>query len=135
MFTCIENTFLKSSLNNNILSFEVIKGTPNEHEWQTSKTMIDTWYTYLEDYNIRVGLIFLLNNLIFIKPRHLSEWKEIFDSKRTKTKKHIIGTAIIVENALIRIFVNTFFSSFGSERPVKIVKNQEDSIEFIKTIE
>ena len=135
MVTCIENTFLKSSLNDDIITFEVIGRTPSDLEWTSSKAMVDTWYTYLEDSGLRVGFLFLLQNLIFIKPKHLLEWKEIFNSKREKTKKYIIGTAIIVENAIIRTFVNTFFSNFNSERPVKFVKNQEDGITFIKSIE
>ena len=135
MFTCIDNSFLKSSLYDNILSLEVQKGMPNDLEWEMSKTMIDTWYKYLEDSNVRVGLLFLLHNLIFIKPKHIAEWKDVFNSKREKTRKYIIGTAIIVENSLIRTVINTFFSSFKSERPVKFVKNKEDGIEFIKQIQ
>ncbi len=134
MFKCIENTFLKSSLNDDIITFQVIKNTPSDIEWEMSKVMVDAWYNYIESANLQVGFLFLLQNLIFIKPRHLLEWKDIFNSKREKTKKYIIGTAIIVENALIRMFVNTFFNNFNSERPVKFVKNKEDGISFIKSI-
>lgn len=135
MFTCIDNSFLKSSLSNDILTLEVQKSMANDMEWDMSKAMIDTWYKYLEDSNVRVGLLFLLHNLVFVKPKQLSEWKDIFNSKREKTKKYIIGTAIVVENGLIRTLINTFFSSFKSERPVKFVKNEEDGIKFIKEIE
>ena len=128
------NTFLKSSLSGDVLTLEVMKGTPNDQEWEMSKTMIDTLYTYLENSNIRVGLLFMLHNLVFIKPKHISEWKEIFNSKREKTKKYIIGTAIVIENFLVRTIVNTFFSSFGSERPVKFVKTKEEGITFIKSL-
>ncbi len=134
MFTCISNTFLKSSLNNDIITFEVLGSSPSDLEWTTSKEMVDTWYNYLEDAGLRVGFLFLLQNLIFIKPKYLAEWKEIFNSKREKTKKYIIGTAIIVENGIIRTFVNTFFSNFNSERPVKFVKNKEYGITFINSI-
>ena len=135
MFSCLDNTFLKSSLNDNVIKFEVIKATPNDLEWEYSKTIVDNWYDYIESSNVRVGLLFLLGNLVYIKPRFLLEWKDIFNSKREKTKKYIIGTAIVVENAIIRTFVNTFFSSFNSERPVKFVKNEEDGKEFIKSIQ
>lgn len=128
------NTFLKPSLYGDILTLEVMKGTPNDQEWEMSKTMIDTLYTYLENSNIRVGLLFMLHNLVFIKPKHISEWKDIFNSKREKTKKYIIGTAIVIENFLVRTIVNTFFSSFGSERPVKFVKTKEEGITFIKSL-
>lgn len=134
MFTCIENTFLKTSLNDDIITFEVVGKCASDLEWESSKSMVDTWYNYLESADMRVGLLFLLQNLIFIKPKHLLEWKDIFVSKKEKTKKYIIGTAIIVENAIIRSFVNTFFHNFDSERPVMIVKNKEDGINFIKSI-
>jgi hypothetical protein len=134
MFTCIENSFLRSQMDNNILKFEVIGRTPSDLEWDMSKAMVDTWYKYLEDANIRVGMLFLLQNLIFIKPKQLMEWKQIFNEKREKTKKYIIASAIIVENGIIRTVINTFFSSFQSERPVKFVKNIEDGINFINSI-
>ena len=59
MFTCIDNSFLKSSLSDDILTLEVQKNI-NDMEWDMSKAMIDTWYKYLEDSNVRVGLLFLL---------------------------------------------------------------------------
>lgn len=135
MFTCIDNSFLKSSLHDNVLTLEVQKNMANDMEWDMSKAMIDTWYKYLEDSDVRVGFLFLLGNLVFIKPKQLTEWKEIFDSKREKTKKYIIGTAIVVDNFIIRTIINTFFSNFNSERPVKFVKTIEDGIKFIKEIQ
>lgn len=134
MFTCLDNTFLKSSLSDNIIKFEVIKASPNDLEWISSKTIVDNWYDYIESANIQVGMIFLLGNLIYIKPTFLLEWKEIFNSKREKTRKYIIGTAIVVENAIIRTFVNTFFTNFNSERPVKFVKDEYSGKEFINSI-
>lgn len=132
MYYCMESPFLRSQLNDDILTLEVMKSYPSTEEWEASKNMINIWYNYLEDQDLKVGFLFLLQNLIFIRPGFLKDWKNIFDEKREKTKKYIKASAIVIDNYFIRSFINTFFNSFKPERPVKIVKNEEEGIEFIR---
>ena len=128
------NSFLTSRLHKGVITFEVTGSSPSESEWEMSKILIDNWYQYIEFWNIKVGLLFLLSNLVYIKPKFLLEWKDIFNSKREKTRKYIKGSAIVVENVFIRSFVNTFFKAFKSEKPVKFVKSEKEGIEFINSL-
>ena len=78
MFTLTDNTFLKSHWNDGIITFEVLGNAPSDIEWNHTKIIVDNWYNYLEDFNTRAGFLILSKNLIFVKPKHLLEWKDIY---------------------------------------------------------
>ena len=133
MSITISNTFLSTKLVNNIIFFTVLKGSPSDEEWYDCEQIVNKWYDYLETNNIKAGLLFSLENLIFIRPKLLVDWKRIFEEKRILTKKYIIATSIIIDNVIIRTFINLFFKTYNSEKPVRIVRTIEDGENFIYT--
>jgi hypothetical protein len=128
-----ENTFLKSKLEENIIYFEVLKSSPTLEEWNDCKIIIQNWYKYLELNNKKVGFIFSLENLMYIKPSYLLEWKDIFISLKEKTKKYIIASCIIINYNIIRNFVNLFFKAYDPIKPTCIVKDIIEGTNYIKS--
>lgn len=78
------NSFLKTRLIDDIIIFTVLKEYPTREEWESSKAITNDWYNYIEKNNIRVGFIFNLDKLSYIRPTYLLEWKDIFQEKKKK---------------------------------------------------
>lgn len=125
------NSFLKTELIDNIIIFTVLKQYPTREEWEDSKIITNDWYNYIEKNNIRVGFIFNLGELSYMRPTYLLEWKDIFEEKREKTQKYIIASSIIIQYNIVRQFVNLFFKAYNPIRPTRLVKNIEEGKYFI----
>jgi hypothetical protein len=124
-------TFFNSKIENNSIIFTILKPSPNREEWDSTKQNILEWYQYLENNNIRAGLIFNLEELVYINPSYLLEWKQLFIDNREKTKRYIIASSIIIENSIVRQVINLFFKAYDPMRPTRIVKNIEEGKYFI----
>ncbi|ALH23112.1 hypothetical protein ceV_206 [Chrysochromulina ericina virus CeV-01B] len=124
-------TFFNSKIENNSIIFTILKSSPNREEWDSTKQNILEWYQYLENNNIRAGLIFNLEELVYINPSYLLEWKQLFIDNREKTKRYIIASSIIIENSIVRQVINLFFKAYDPMRPTRIVKNIEEGKYFI----
>lgn len=124
-------TFFNSKIENNSIIFTILKPSPNREEWDSAKQNILEWYQYLENNNIRAGLIFDLEELVYINPSYLLEWKQLFIDNREKTKQYIIASSIIIENQIVRQVINVFFKAYDPIRPTKIVKDIEEAKNFI----
>ena len=123
--------FFNSKIENNSIIFTILKGSPNREEWDSAKQNILEWYQYLEKNNIRAGLIFNLEELVYVNPSYLLEWKQLFIDNREKTKRYIIASSIIIENSIVRQVINLFFKAYDPMRPTRIVKNIEEGKYFI----
>jgi hypothetical protein len=124
-------TFFNSKIENNTIIFTILKPSPNRGEWDNAKQNILDWYQYLENNNLRAGLIFDLEELVYVNPTYLLEWKQLFIDNREKTKRYIIASSIIIENQIVRQVINLFFKAYDPIRPTKIVKDIEEAKKFI----
>jgi hypothetical protein len=124
-------TFFNSKIENNSIIFTILKSSPNREEWDSAKQNILEWYQYLENNNLRAGLIFNLEELVYVNPTYLLEWKQLFIDNREKTKQHIIASSIIIENSIVRQVINLFFKTYDPMRPTRIVKDIEEGKNFI----
>ena len=127
------NSFLKTELKDNNIIFTVLKEYPTREEWENSKMITTNWYKFIEENNLQVGFIFNLNNLTYMRPTYLLEWKDIFQEKKEKTRKYIIASCVIIEYNVVRQFVNLFFKAYDPIRPTRLVKDIEEGEEFIKS--
>ena len=125
------SSFFNSKIENNTIIFTILKSSPNREEWDSAKQNILEWYQYLENNNLRAGLIFNLEELIYVNPTYLLEWKQLFIDNREKTKQHIIASSIIIENSIVRQVINLFFKTYDPMRPTRIVKDIEEGKKFI----
>jgi hypothetical protein len=123
--------FFNSKIENNSIIFTILKPSPNRKEWDNAKQNILEWYQYLENNNLRAGLIFDLEELVYVNPTYLLEWKQLFIDNREKTKRYIIASLIIIENQIVRQVINLFFKAYDPIRPTKIVKDIEEAKNFI----
>lgn len=124
-------TFFNSKIENNSIIFTILKPSPNREEWDSAKQNILEWYQYLKNNNIRAGLIFNLEELVYVNPSYLLEWKQLFIDNREKTKRYIIASSIIIENSIVRQVINLFFKAYDPIRPTRIVKDIEEAKNFI----
>ncbi len=116
------------------LYFETIKGTPTRDEWQQIYDFIVNLYTDYDKQCIVVALIFNLNKLIYLSPHMLKQWASFFVQNIDITNRIIIASSIILENSIIKHFLNTFFSVYNPIKPIKFVKSRIDAILFIKSV-
>ena len=123
--------FYNSKIEDNSIIFTILKPSPNRKEWDNAKQNILEWYQYLENNNLRAGLIFDLEELVYVNPSYLLEWKQLFIDNREKTKRYIIASSIIIENQIVRQVINLFFKAYDPIRPTKIVKDIEEAKNFI----
>lgn len=124
-------TFFNSKMEKNCIIFTILKPSPNREEWNSAKQNILDWYYYLENNNIRAGLVFNLEELVYVNPTYLVEWKQLFIDNREKTKRYIIASSIIIENSIVRQVINLFFKAYDPMRPTRIVKDIEEAKKFI----
>lgn len=127
------NSFLKTELIDDIIIFTVLKEYPSREEWEDSKAITNDWYNYIEKNNLRVGFIFNLDQLSYMRPTYLLEWKDIFQEKREKTQKYIIASCVIIQYNIVRQFVNLFFKAYDPIRPTRLVENITEAKDFIKS--
>lgn len=116
------------------LYFETLKDTPTINEWQQIYDFIVNLYTDYDKQCIVVALIFNLNKLIYLSPNMLKQWALFFIKNIDITNRIIIASSIILENSIIKHFLNTFFSVYNPVKPIKFVKSREDAILFIKSV-
>lgn len=116
------------------LYFETLKDTPTRDEWQQIYNFIVDLYSNYDKECIMVALIFNLSKLIYISPRMLKQWATFFIQNIFVTKRIIIASSIILENSIIKHFLNTFFSVYNPIKPMKFVKSREDAVLFIKSV-
>lgn len=127
------NSFLKTELIDDIIIFTVLKDYPSREEWESSKAITNDWYNYIEKNNLRVGFIFNLDQLTYMRPTYLLEWKDIFHAMREKTQKYIIASCVIIQYNIVRQFVNLFFKAYDPIRPTRLVKDIAEGKDFIKS--
>lgn len=116
------------------LYFEILKGTPTQREWQQIYDFIVNLYTDYDKKCITVALVFNLSKLIYLSPNMLKQWSSFFIQNIDITNRIIIASSIILENSIIKHFLNVFFSIYNPVKPMKFVKSREEAILFIKTV-
>ena len=130
-----QNNFIRIRICNfNILYFKTLTDSPTEEEWKSANEMVNLWYDHCEKKNIKVGLLFNLNSLTFLEPQYYIDWAEQFKKNAHRTEKYVIGSALIIKNVIIRYFINIFFLLYNPIKPIKLVKNRTEGIEFIRNL-
>ena len=131
-----ENNFSKFYLNTNnldniILFVNFKKQLPENNEWKETNNLIKFFYKNAENNNYKFSMIFDISNLGNIEFTKYNDWLELFNNLKEKTKKYIIKTCIITDSTILKNTINLFLMIYKPVRPMKILNNQNEALEFI----
>jgi len=131
-----ENNFSKFYLNTNnldniILFVNFKKQLPENNEWKETNNLIKFFYKNAENNNYKFSMIFDISNLGNIEFTKYNDWLELFNNLKEKTKKYIIKTCIITDSTILKNTINLFLIIYKPVRPMKILNNQNEALEFI----
>ena len=131
-----ENNFSKFYLNTNnlhniILFINFKKQLPENNEWKETNNLIKLFYKNAENNNYKFSIIFDISNLGNIEFTKYNDWLELFNNLKEKTKKYIIKTCIITDSTILKNTINLFLMIYRPVRPMKILNNQNQALEFI----
>ena len=131
-----ENNFSKFYLNTNnldniILFVNFKKQLPENNEWKETNNLIKFFYKNAENNNYKFSMIVDISNLGNIEFTKYNDWLELFNNLKEKTKKYIIKTCIITDSTILKNTINLFLIIYKPVRPMKILNNQNEALEFI----
>ena len=131
-----ENNFSKFYLNTNnlhniILFINFKKQLPENNEWKETNNLIKLFYKNAENNNYKFSMIVDISNLGNIEFTKYNDWLELFNNLKEKTKKYIIKTCIITDSTILKNTINLFLMIYRPVRPMKILNNQNQALEFI----
>ena len=130
-----QNDFVDCNIKNKIFYIHVKKSLPsNDTEFDGLMNHIDNFYKACEQSNVRVGMIIDVRNLGLLDMKYYQAFADYFSSKKEMSKKCLIASCIICDNAIITGLVNTFLKFYNSVRPVRLGSSIETGIKFVDSI-
>ena len=134
----IKNNFFNEKLKKYkdlyFLDIKTLKDFPTQEEWAEVKKIVDIWFNYCEKKNIKIALLFNLASLSLMYPSFGIDGAKYLKERSSQVKKYIIGTAFIVQNTTVRSLINMVLNLYHFIKPVKLVENKEEGLEFFETI-
>lgn len=128
-----QNDFLRIELQENeVLLFTTLKSEITETEWLECQKMVDQWYQYGKEHNLQLGVLVNMTSISFLKSKFYISWKDKYLKNKENTEKYVYGATILINNFLIRRFINGFFTIYRLSKPFKIVKSMDEGYEFLE---
>lgn len=128
-----ENDFLRIELQENeVLLFTTLKSEITEKEWLECQKMVDQWYQYGKENNLQLGILVNMTSIVFLKSKFYINWKDKYLKNKDNTEKYVYGATILINNFLIRRFINVFFKIYRLSKPFKVVKSIDEGYDFLK---
>ena len=128
-----QNDFLRIELQENeVLLFTTLKSEITETEWLECQKMVDQWYQYGKEHNLQLGVLVNITSISFLKSKFYISWKDKYLKNKENTEKYVYGATILINNFLIRRFINGFFTIYRLSKPFKIVKSMDEGYEFLE---
>ena len=128
-----QNDFLRIELQENeVLLFTTLKSEITETEWLECQKMVDQWYQYGKENNLQLGILVNMTSIVFLKSKFYISWKDKYLKNKENTEKYVYGATILINNFLIRRFINGFFTIYRLSKPFKVVKSIEEGYEFLE---
>ena len=128
-----QNDFLRIELQENeVLLFTTLKSEITETEWLECQKMVDQWYQFGKENNLQLGILVNMTSIVFLKSKFYISWKDKYLKNKENTEKYVYGATILINNFLIRRFINGFFTIYRLSKPFKVVKSIDEGYEFLE---
>ena len=128
-----QNDFLRIELQENeVLLFTTLKSEITETEWLECQKMVDQWYQYGKENNLQLGILVNMTSIVFLKSKFYISWKDKYLKNKDNTEKYVYGATILINNFLIRRFINGFFTIYRLSKPFKVVKSMDEGYDFLE---
>lgn len=128
-----QNDFLRIELQENeVLLFTTLKSEITEEEWLECQQMVDQWYQYGKENNLQLGILLDMTSISFLKLKFYISWKDKYLKNKENTEKYVYGATILINNFLIRHFINCFFTIYRLSKPFKVVNSIDEGYEFLE---
>ena len=109
----------------------ILKSQPTEEEWKANINLLKTFYKLADNNNIKFSIIFDLRKLGILSYNYVNEWANLFLENKSLTEKLVYKSALITNNIIIKNAINAFFVLYKTVRPIKIVYNVQEALDFI----
>jgi hypothetical protein len=128
-----QNDFLRIELQENeVLLFTTLKSEITETEWLECQKMVDQWYKYGKENILQLGILVNMTSIVFLKSKFYISWKDKYLKNKDNTEKYVYGATILINNFLIRRFINGFFTIYRLSKPFKVVKSMDEGYDFLE---
>ena len=127
-----ENNFSKFVFNDYILIITIKKSQPNDKEWLETINLTKSFYELSKINNYNFSIIFDLRLMGILSYNRIKEWSDLFIKYKDNTKKYVTCSSIITNSFIIKNSLNIFFSIYTTVKPMKMVDNLNDALNFIK---
>ena len=96
----------------------------NKNQINESQLLINNYYDYSEQNNIKYDLIVDINIIKFngLKKFTIKDLKKIFLNNKNNTEKYCNTITVIINNFWLRQFLNMFFTLYTISIPINIIK-------------
>jgi hypothetical protein len=128
----LENNFAEVTFESNIFKVNILDSYPTIEEWTDCKDALENFYQAIEIKQLNFTVIYDISNLGMLPYTYIKELTDILLKYKDMTETLVIASIIIVNNKLIKNIVNTMFSLYPSERPIRIVNSFGEAKEFIE---
>ena len=117
-----------------ILKLNIKKSCPNRDEFDQLIEQMDNIYDAFLKSNTKFYLLCNLNELGVIPMTYIKEIASFFYSKHECIEKLLICTSVVISSSSVRTIINGFLYIYTTIKPVKFVKEENESYTFFDSI-
>lgn len=120
----ISNVINENNSNIKLLFLTFKSDVQNINQINESQILINKYYKYSEENNIKYDLIVDINIIKFnsLKNFTIKDLKKIFLNNKNNTEKYCNTITVIINNFWLRQFLNMFFSLYTIIIPINFIK-------------
>lgn len=132
----LSNNFTNVEIENKVFKIEILKDYPVDNEWEECKKVLISFYEALkkEKEEKNICYFFDIRKLGILNYKLVNEIVSVFKEYKPISDIHIKGTAIVVNNEIIKNTINFFIKILSTPRPIKFLSERKEAFEFINTL-
>ena len=129
-----ENDFVKLEYEKETLFVNIIAKKPlpkDDDEFNEFYNYFDIFYQACYQNKKKIILFYDLTKLGVLKSDYYKKWIKLFRNYEFMTLECLICSSVICNNTRISKFINGVLKMYGNTKPIKILNNREDALEFV----
>ena len=129
-----ENDFGKLEYNDKTFYVNITAKKPlpkDDKEFNEFYNYFDVFYQACYQNKKKIILFYDLTKLGVLKSEYYKKWIKLFRDYEFMTLECLICSSVICNNTTISKFINGALKMYGNTKPIKILNNKEDAIEFV----
>lgn len=129
-----ENDFARLEYQEETLFVNIIAKKPipkDDNEFDEFYNYFDIFYQACYQNKKKIILFYDLTKLGVLRSDYYKKWIKLFRDYEFMTLECLICSSVICDNTTISKFINGALKMYGNTKPIKILNNREDALEFV----